>query len=217
MLFVCTANISRSPYAERRAAQILAAIGGGPVALGSAGIPGVPGRGMDPEMAAQLSARGGQPDGHVSRSLTRADLDRTALVLTFELAQRVRIIDAWPDQAVKVFGLHQFADALSRVRSPGRGLELLDQVYAATRADRVMADVADPYRRGTTAARACATEIDALLAGIVPALAGRPRVRGVRVKRQRQRRKWEPSRSPLATAARSDALPVPLTELVDMA
>ena len=175
VLFVCTANISRSPYAERRAAQILAEFGGDPVALASAGIPGVPGRGMDPEMAAQLAARGGQANGHVSRSLTRADLDSTALVLTFEFAHRVRIIDAWPEQAIKVFGLHQFADALARVRAPARGLELLDQVYAATRPDGVNADVADPYRRGTAAARACAQEIDALLGSIVPALAGRGR------------------------------------------
>ncbi len=173
VLFVCTANISRSPYAERRAALILADTGGDPVRVASAGIPGVPGRGMDREMAAQLRVRGGEPDGHVSRSVTHDILLETELVLTFELVHRVRLNDAWPDQAIKVFGLRQFADALDRVPSPGRGLELLDQVFSANRPDGLNADFPDPYRRGTAAARQAAAEIDAVLARIVPALAGR--------------------------------------------
>jgi protein-tyrosine-phosphatase len=127
---------------------------------------------MDPEMAAQLRARGGEPSGHVSRALTRDLLEETELVLTFEFAHRVRLSDAWPDQAIKVFGLRQFAAALGRVPSPGRGLELLDQVYTAKRPDGLDADVVDPYRRGTAVARACADEIDGLLARVVPALAG---------------------------------------------
>ena len=175
VLFVCTANVSRSPYAERRAAQLLTGLDGDPVSVSSAGIPGVPGRPMDPEMAAQLRARGGEPNGHLSRSLTHDLLADTVLVLTFEVAHRVRLTSSWPDQAIKVFGLHQFADALGRVRHPGRGLELLDQVYAANRPDGLNSDVADPYRRGTAAARACANEIDGLLLRIVPALAGLPR------------------------------------------
>ena len=172
VLFVCTANISRSPYAERRAAQLLAGMDGDPVRVASAGTPGYPGRGMDPEMAAQLRARGGEPNGHVSRSVTHDLLVETELVLTFELAHRMRLTSAWPDQAIKVFGLRQFADALGTVPSPGRGLELLDQVYAVIRPDGLNADFPDPYRRGTAAARESAAEIDAVLARIVPALAG---------------------------------------------
>lgn len=172
VLFVCTANISRSPYAERRSAQMLAGLNGDPVELGSAGIPGVVGRGMDPEMAAQLRARGAEPNGHVSRALTLDLLETTSLVLTFEFAHRVRITEFWPEHAIKVFGLHQFADALTRVPSRARGLELLDQAYGARRPDGLQADVADPYRRGATAARVCADEIDAALSVIVPALAG---------------------------------------------
>jgi protein-tyrosine-phosphatase len=177
VLFVCTANISRSPYAERRAALLLAETGGDRVTVSSAGIPGVPGREMDKQMAAQLRARGVDPDGHVSRPVTHDVLLGCELVLTFELAHKVRITSTWPDQAIKVFGLRQFADALARVPSPGRGLELLDQVYAASRPDGLNADFPDPYRRGSAAARRSAAEIDAVLAQIVPALAGRGRSR----------------------------------------
>jgi protein-tyrosine-phosphatase len=177
VLFVCTANISRSPYAERRAAQLLAETGGDPVTVASAGIPGVPGRDMDQRMAAQLRARGGEPNGHVSRAVTHDLLVSSELVLTFELAHKVRLTTTWPDQAIKVFGLRQFADALARVPSPGRGLELLDQVYAASRPDGLNADFPDPYRRGTAAARESAAAIDAVLERIIPALAGRGRAR----------------------------------------
>ena len=177
VLFVCTANISRSPYAERRAALLLAETGGDRATVASAGIPGVPGRDMDPQMAAQLRVRGVDPNGHVSRSVTHDLLMSSALVLTFELTHRVRLTTTWPDQAIKVFGLRQFADALARVPSPGRGLELLDQVYAMSRPDGLDADFPDPYRRGAAAARESAAQIDAVLERIIPALAGRGRPR----------------------------------------
>ncbi|GAA4407662.1 hypothetical protein GCM10023168_23950 [Fodinibacter luteus] len=172
VLFVCTANIARSPYAERRASQLLPdhAPEGRGVWLASAGMPGYPGRDMDPEMAAQLRARGGEPNGHVSRAVTHELLVESDLVLTFEFAQRLRIIDEWPDQALKVFGVRQFTHALERIPAPAHGLELLDQAYTARLPDGMNLDVVDPHRRGAAAARACADEIDAMLAAIVPAL-----------------------------------------------
>ena len=95
-----------------RAAQLLAESRGETLRVASAGMPGYPGRGMDPEMATQLRARGGEPNGHVSRALTHEILGGSDLVLTFEFEQRLRIIDEWPDQAVKVFGVRQFARGL---------------------------------------------------------------------------------------------------------
>jgi protein-tyrosine-phosphatase len=61
VLFVCTANIARSPYAERRATHLLAGAGSEGAVFASAGIPDVSARLMDREMTAQLSARGGTP------------------------------------------------------------------------------------------------------------------------------------------------------------
>ena len=171
VLFVCTANISRSPYAERRAADLLP---GHDVTVASAGVPGLPGREMDPEMAAQLRAHGGDPEGHVSRSLTGDLLAQVDLVLTFEFAQRMRVLDAWPQHAAKVFGLHQFTDALALV-SPGvTGKALETEVARVSAPDSMTWDVADPYRRGRRVAGKCADEIDVALDLLVPALTAQP-------------------------------------------
>ena len=169
VLFVCTANISRSPYAERRAIQL--ADGDNTITFASAGIPGAPRQGMDPGMSAELTLRGGMSWGHVSRALTPGLLESSDVVVTAEFAHRLRIVDRWPSQATKIFGLRQLADAMSRVNggTPG-GLTALDHALRVAPADGLSWDVADPYRRGRAAAAACADEIDRCLRIILPAL-----------------------------------------------
>ncbi len=169
MLFVCTANIARSPYAHLRTADL---VKGQPVTVASAGIPGMVGRPMDPEMASQLSARGGDPSGHVSRVLTGETVAQSDLVVTVEFAQRMRILDSWPDATERVFGLHQLVDALHRVPAGLSGRALVQGAWQVTAPDSMTWDVRDPHRRGRKAARACAEEIDEALAVIVPALVG---------------------------------------------
>ena len=142
------------------------------VTVASAGIPGHPGRGMDPEMAKQLRSRGGEPDGHVSRCLTTEMLALADLVVTFEFAQRMRILESHPGWTHKLFGLHQLVDALERT-SPGRtGVRLVDEAYRTCAPDSMTWDVADPYGRGTAAARKAADEIDEALGVILLATAG---------------------------------------------
>lgn len=178
MLFVCTANISRSPYAERRAAYLAA---GGPadgLRIASAGVPGFPGNPMDPAMLRELEARGGDARGHLSRSVTEEVLEAADVVITVEFAHRMRITELWPRQAPKVFGLRQLADALGRRDGAAPGLAALDSALGVARPDSLTWDVADPYKRGATAARRCADEIDEALAVIVPGLTGIPVVSG---------------------------------------
>ena len=179
IVFVCTANIARSPYAERRASGLLT--GSPDVEVSSAGIPGRPGRPMDEQMAAILRERGGSPDGHVSRSLNWWILATADLVLTFEFAQHMRILDAWPDQDVKVMGLLQFLDAAERldtlapqtpepVNHPRAVPELVATAAAIAQPNSMTWDIADPYRRGDKAARECAAQIDDALARVLPLL-----------------------------------------------
>lgn len=174
MLFVCTANVSRSPYAERRAAQFVTQLAPGTIETASAGVPGFPGKGMDPAMAGELATRGGDGHNHVSRSLSARILDGADVVITVEFVQRLRISEQWPEYAPKVFGLNQLADALERVQAPADGLAALDAALGVARPDSLAWDVADPYKHGRAAARACADEIDEALAVIVPGLAGMP-------------------------------------------
>jgi protein-tyrosine-phosphatase len=124
---------------------------------------------MDPEMAAQLRSRGGDPEGHVSRSLTDDLMAEADFVLTFEFGQRMRIFQAWPDQAAKVYGLHQFTDALARVTPGTTGTALIHGALRTMKRDTMTWDVPDPHGRGAVAARRCADEIDAVLAQITPA------------------------------------------------
>lgn len=123
-------------------------------------------------MAAQLVARGGEPHGHVSRAVSEAVLEDADVVVTVEFAQRLRIAQRWPHHGSKVFGLRQLADALDRSTTSEGGLAALDAALATAGPDSLAWDVADPYKRGKTAARTCADEIDDALAVIVPALSG---------------------------------------------
>ena len=174
ILFVCTANISRSPYAERRAAQLLADFP--MIQFSSAGIPGYPGRPMEDNMATVLRQRGASGEGHVSRSLTWEMIALADVALTFQFSQHMLILDAWPDHAPKVMGLLQFADIAERLYRPGTGPNLISQASAAARPDGMTWDIFDPYGRGMAAAVACAAEIDAALARILPVVTGQPAV-----------------------------------------
>lgn len=170
VLFVCTANITRSPYTERRARQRLE---NSAVAVASAGTPGYPGNEMDEGMANELRWRGGDPSGHLSRSVTRDLVGDADVVLTFEFAQGLRLIEAWPEFSGAIFGLGQFADAAWRL-NVGDSPPSLARVMNAVQPNSMTWDILDPHLRGAAAARACADEIDGLLNQILPVLTGDP-------------------------------------------
>ncbi|WP_028644645.1 adenylyl-sulfate kinase [Nocardioides sp. URHA0020] len=165
VLFVCTANICRSPYMEL-AARRIAGPGAG-VAFSSAGTHGFRDSAMDSEMAALLDTD--DRDAFRSRPLTARLLGNADLVLTAEGTHRQFILDDHPGDFRKVFTLGQFAEIVRHSDLHGR--ELVD--FAGQHrgpADHAL-DVADPYRRGSEAARACAEHLDGLLETVVPALA----------------------------------------------
>ncbi len=169
VLFVCTANIARSPYAERRARAML---GEAPVEVVSAGVPGRWGRGMDAELAARLAADGVPAEGHRSQGVTAELLSDADLVLTFEFGQRLRLVEGWPQHATKVLGFNQFAEALRGLPERAElGEDWLGLVRDAAPPDSMTLDVEDPHGQGARAAAACADEIDAGLGVIVPWLA----------------------------------------------
>ena len=180
VVFVCTANIARSAYAERRLLQLL-----GPsadVEVSSAGMPGYPGRPMDEAMAAVLERRGGSAAGHVSRTLSGEQALEADLILTMELRHHILIVETWPATAEKCFGLGQFADSADRAAralplTPGGSgkrvavPEPIAGVIANVRPDSMTWDVPDPHKRERRAYRRCADTIDAALERIVPVMA----------------------------------------------
>lgn len=169
ILFVCTANICRSAYAEVRSREL---IGTRPAVAGSAGTWGFDAKPMDAPMAHQASARDIDPTQHRSRRLTRELVDAADLILAAASEHRAFVLEDWPAAVRKTFTLGQFAEAISTIDPSLHGRELIEAARAKRVPPRPATDIADPYGRGSQAAAACASQIDDLLMSTIPRLVG---------------------------------------------
>ena len=171
VLFVCTANICRSAYAEVMARHLLG--DDGSVRVSSAGVHGFVDHPVEDEMAAQLAARGADGGAFRSRRLTMRMVDEADLVLTAELSHRSFILDDRPAAFRKLFTLGQFDTVVGGLEEGLAGRDLLAAAGAGLKPARAEDDVPDPYRRGPEAAEAAADLLDRLLAPVARRLAGR--------------------------------------------
>ncbi|MCX6399603.1 MAG: hypothetical protein NTX33_06720 [Propionibacteriales bacterium] len=171
VLFVCTANICRSPYMELRARTLLGDTLG--VQFTSAGTHGFRAHGVDRTMAGVLADRGVGADlvsAFASRPLTRDLIAQADLVLCAESSHRAFVLEEAPGAFRKAFTLGQFAESVERVDASLTGAALVTAV-GHRRAGAIDAhDVRDPYRRGRAAAEASADQIDTLLQAVLPRL-----------------------------------------------
>lgn len=138
VLFVCHANLCRSPMAEYLARRLLA---GQPVVVSSAGTDAVDDLPMHPYAAEVAAEAGGDPTDFRSRRLRRELLVGATLVLAATRRQRSVCTTLAPAALHRTFTLRQF----------GRLAEAADA--AADPADDVAADPADgPLRAAVRAA-----------------------------------------------------------------
>nr|WP_246377294.1 adenylyl-sulfate kinase [Nocardioides ginsengisegetis] len=169
VLFVCTANICRSPFMELTARHLA-----GPdanITFASAGTHGFTDHPMDEVMSTTLMPRGVDGvESFRSRALTADMVAAADLVLTAEAAHRTFILDDQPGAFRKVFTLGQFAEAVRGVDGGLHGRELLTAIGDRRGTADPKLDVADPYRRGPEAAEVTATEIEHTLRGVLSAL-----------------------------------------------
>ena len=167
VLFVCTANICRSPFMELTARHLA---GNAPIEFRSAGTHGFTDHPMNPEMAVTLGPRGiaGEQDFR-SRPLSKAELEWADVVLTAEADHRQFILDDHPALFRKVFTLGQFVESLAG-QDDLHGRELLRAVGAHRTTASSELDVADPYRRGQEACERAAAHIESLLRTALAAL-----------------------------------------------
>ncbi len=170
VLFVCTANICRSAYAEVAARHLLGDHSG--VEVASAGTRAVAGLPMDAEMAAVLAERGIDGSGHRSSRLSMRMVADADLVLTAEVAHRSFILDERPAVFRRLFTMGQLDRTLVEVPAGLHGRDLLAAAGRAPVPAAVQDDVHDPYRRGPRAARLAAEHLDALLGRLLPRLRG---------------------------------------------
>jgi protein-tyrosine phosphatase len=110
LVLVCTANVCRSPLAERVMRAHLAGrgwLGGVPVA--SAGTRAAVGQPMCTVSASLLGPDESSPEGHIAREATREIVEQAGLVLVMEREQRGAIARLAPGAQSKVFTLREAA------------------------------------------------------------------------------------------------------------
>ena len=158
VLFVCTANICRSAFAEVYASSDVSPASPG-LQFRSAGTWGHPRHQIDPPMARQLEARGISPASFRSHRVTADDVAWADMVLTMAKSHREFLLEDYPKALTKIFMLGHFAERA--VGADLRGRDLLADLARRRGGVHAAEDVRDPYGRGDeAAARAAARIVD---------------------------------------------------------
>lgn len=170
ILIVCTGNICRSPFIERLLTHELDQRRPGSESafiVRSAGTAALVGSSMDPQAAAQLVARGGDPSGFRAQDLTPGLIVESDLVLTATREHRGKVALMSPASLRRVFTFRDFADLVDGFDRAGETVTATDPVPATLTQDWVrqvtekaaarrglkpplapdLADIVDPYRR----------------------------------------------------------------------
>ena len=100
---ICTGNICRSPVAAAALKSFVPNL-----AIRSAGLHAVVGRGVDPDSKAAAESLGIPIQGHVAQQFTRQIGQDADLLLVMEQAQRQEIARLWPQFLGKTFLLGHF-------------------------------------------------------------------------------------------------------------
>ena len=127
LLFVCTANICRSPLAEHIMKQILAekenltAESEYTWRVESAGTWGVNGSDMAESVRQVLGEIGIKPGNHIARTVNAEILNDFGLILTMERGQKEAIKIEFPGSAEKVYMLSEMVGKRFDIRDPMGG------------------------------------------------------------------------------------------------
>lgn len=181
LLVVCTGNVCRSPYIERRLRQELAGTG---VDVSSAGTAALVGRDMDPGTRLRLGAVGGPVDGFEARLLTPELVGAADLVVTAAREHRAAAARLRPAALARIFTLRDLADLLdgltvADVLAVGSDGSWVRKVAAAAALRRGLVparqegvDVTDPIGRPPREFERMAAEVEAALRPVVALVRG---------------------------------------------
>jgi protein-tyrosine phosphatase len=195
VLFVCHANICRSPMAERLTRHALADAGPDGasehrITVASAGTHARGGEAMHPGAAATLRELGVDAEGFASRALTADLVAGAQLVLTATREQRAACVTLCPTALRRIFTIRQFgrlAEAAAACSRPvaGRGISEPDpnglnrllEAMARVRGELQPVepeedDLADPVNGTADDMRACARTIARSLRPALALIAG---------------------------------------------
>jgi len=168
VLFVCTANICRSPFLELYARQQL---GSAAVSFASAGTHGFVDHPISDEMGVEAATNWGlDGSGFRSRRLTGELVDEADLVLTAERGHRQFILEDHAHANRLVLTLGQAARAAA-VATPSQDADgLLEELARHSGTPGPSDDIADPYRHGAAAQSTAAGQMSAMLDVLRPLL-----------------------------------------------
>jgi protein-tyrosine phosphatase len=124
VLFVCTANVCRSPMAEALFKQKLAAKGlAGTWRVESAGTWARPGDRAAEKSGQLLGKRGMSLEGHSSRSVTRELLGSFKLILVMEIGHKEALQAEFPEYKERIYLLTEMVDQRRNIRDPMGGTQ----------------------------------------------------------------------------------------------
>jgi protein-tyrosine phosphatase len=109
ILFVCTANISRSFLAQQLLRHKLRSHENYDVSVSSAGIMANSGADPDPKMVDHLLRKGIRSEEHKARQITKEDVDWAHRILVMEKRHAEILEEMWPEAKEKLDFLGRFA------------------------------------------------------------------------------------------------------------
>ena len=109
ILFVCTANISRSFLAEHLLKHELRSHEIYNISVSSAGIIANPDTSADPKMVDHLLRKGIGSEKHKARQISKEDVDWADRILVMEKRHADSLEEMWPEARAKVDFLGRFA------------------------------------------------------------------------------------------------------------
>ena len=175
ILLVCTANICRSPLAER---LLAAELTGRDVEfkVTSAGTHGYEGQPMDSLAARELSRLASSNSADFrSRPLTDRLTQESDLILTATRAHRAFVLERVPQALRRTFTLLEFAELVTVVRHRLPEVTELHELVRGVAAARGEAtlddyDIADPYRQSAECHRTVAAVVSAAVGTVAHGL-----------------------------------------------
>jgi low molecular weight protein-tyrosine phosphatase len=181
VLVVCTGNVCRSPYIERRLRHELAGTG---IEVSSAGTRALVGRDMDAGTRERLAHSGVDVAGFAARDLTRDLVAAADLVVAAAREHRGAAARLHPAAMGRTFTLRDLADLLSEATADdlaanaGEATWVRQVAVTASRrrglvpARQEGVDIADPIGGPPSLFTRMAAEVDDALAPVVRALRG---------------------------------------------
>jgi protein-tyrosine phosphatase len=178
-LVVCTGNVCRSPYIERRLA---AALENTEIRVSSAGTGALAGSEMDPRVAQRLRESGLGSDHFTARQLTAELAAAADLVLCASRNHRAQVVRMSPRSLRRTYALADFSDLAQRAINTGafpsgpesfvrRATHAAEEARADVQArTNEQAEIVDPFRQSDKVFEQMFTQVDHLIPPIVALL-----------------------------------------------